>query len=197
MPETSAAPCGVVPLTATRVLGTERGDRIHAAAIRLDRDLRVDLLTLWPRPPFVTVFIAETSAVNGGGPGPRSEPEPPQCGLGHDNDQHDDGCGGQRAAPSGRAGGHGRAAEVPSHLRTHLHEVKMTLLVVYLVCRRREITDAPVDLLIEAGVCLGIALAAAATAVRFAPGRQAAMAAVHGGLRGALEGPGLCARTTR
>ncbi|MGW4958882.1 hypothetical protein ACWEPL_16780 [Nonomuraea sp. NPDC004186] len=34
------------------------------------------------------------------------------------------------------------------------------------------------DLLIEAGVCLGIALAAAATAVRFAPGRQAAMAAV-------------------
>ncbi|MEV4799359.1 hypothetical protein AB0K18_05030 [Nonomuraea sp. NPDC049421] len=34
------------------------------------------------------------------------------------------------------------------------------------------------DLLVEAGVCLGIALAAAATAVRFAPGRQAAMAAV-------------------
>ncbi|MFC4008561.1 hypothetical protein ACFOY2_15120 [Nonomuraea purpurea] len=34
------------------------------------------------------------------------------------------------------------------------------------------------DLLIEMAVCLGIALAAAATAVRFAPGRQAAMAAV-------------------
>ncbi|MFD9947318.1 hypothetical protein ACFWYW_22145 [Nonomuraea sp. NPDC059023] len=34
------------------------------------------------------------------------------------------------------------------------------------------------DLLIEVGVCLGIALAAAASAVRFAPGRQAAMAAV-------------------
>ncbi|MFF4621635.1 hypothetical protein [Nonomuraea jabiensis] len=34
------------------------------------------------------------------------------------------------------------------------------------------------DLLIEVGVCLGIALASAATAVRFAAGRQAAMAAV-------------------
>lgn len=34
------------------------------------------------------------------------------------------------------------------------------------------------DLLIEMAVCLGIALAAAATAVRFAAGRQAAMAAV-------------------
>ncbi|MFI7704196.1 hypothetical protein [Nonomuraea sp. NPDC049480] len=34
------------------------------------------------------------------------------------------------------------------------------------------------DLLVEVGVCLGIALAAAATAVRFAAGRQAAMAAV-------------------
>ncbi|MDP4503176.1 hypothetical protein [Nonomuraea turcica] len=33
------------------------------------------------------------------------------------------------------------------------------------------------DLIIKVGVCLGIALAAAATAVRFAPGRQAAMAA--------------------
>lgn len=34
------------------------------------------------------------------------------------------------------------------------------------------------DLLIEMGVCLGIGLAAAATAVRYASGRQAAMAAV-------------------
>lgn len=34
------------------------------------------------------------------------------------------------------------------------------------------------DLLIEMGVGLGVALAAAATAVRYAPGRQAAMAAV-------------------
>ncbi|WP_188194110.1 hypothetical protein [Nonomuraea sp. SYSU D8015] len=34
------------------------------------------------------------------------------------------------------------------------------------------------DLLVEVGVCLGIALAAAATAVRHASGRQAAMAAV-------------------
>ncbi|MEV0595936.1 hypothetical protein [Nonomuraea cavernae] len=34
------------------------------------------------------------------------------------------------------------------------------------------------DLLIEMGVCLGIGLASAATALRYAPGRQAAMAAV-------------------
>ncbi|MEO3863639.1 hypothetical protein [Acrocarpospora sp. B8E8] len=34
------------------------------------------------------------------------------------------------------------------------------------------------DLLVEMSVCLGIALAAAASAVRYAPGRQAAMAAV-------------------
>ncbi|MGI5282080.1 hypothetical protein ACQEVF_02005 [Nonomuraea polychroma] len=34
------------------------------------------------------------------------------------------------------------------------------------------------DLLVEVGVCLGIGLAAAATAVRYAPGRQAAMAGV-------------------
>ncbi|MBT2229955.1 hypothetical protein [Nonomuraea sp. NEAU-A123] len=34
------------------------------------------------------------------------------------------------------------------------------------------------DMLVEVGVCLGIGLAAAATAVRYAPGRQAAMAAV-------------------
>ncbi|GGT17296.1 hypothetical protein GCM10010176_072400 [Nonomuraea spiralis] len=49
----------------------------------------------------------------------------------------------------------------------------------YILTRLPEGALFPVgDLLIEAGVCLGIALAAAATAVRFAPGRQAAMAAV-------------------
>ncbi|MFC4118042.1 hypothetical protein [Nonomuraea zeae] len=49
----------------------------------------------------------------------------------------------------------------------------------YILTRLPAGTLFPVgDLLIEAGVCLGIALAAAATAVRFAPGRQAAMAAV-------------------
>ncbi|MDF2706893.1 MAG: hypothetical protein K0R62_2545 [Nonomuraea muscovyensis] len=49
----------------------------------------------------------------------------------------------------------------------------------YILTRLPEDTLFPVgDLLIEVGVCLGIALAAAATAVRFAPGRQAAMAAV-------------------
>ncbi|MEW1842963.1 hypothetical protein AB0392_33905 [Nonomuraea angiospora] len=49
----------------------------------------------------------------------------------------------------------------------------------YVLTRLPEGALFPVgDLLIEVGVCLGIALAAAATAVRFAPGRQAAMAAV-------------------
>ncbi|MFG6200029.1 hypothetical protein [Nonomuraea sp. JJY05] len=49
----------------------------------------------------------------------------------------------------------------------------------YILTRLPEGALFPIgDLLIEAGVCLGIALAAAATAVRFAPGRQAAMAAV-------------------
>ncbi|MFG1703473.1 DUF4158 domain-containing protein [Nonomuraea sp. M3C6] len=40
------------------------------------------------------------------------------------------------------------AAEAPSHLRSHPHEIKMTLLAAYLFCRGREITDALVDLLI-------------------------------------------------
>ncbi|SDH83566.1 hypothetical protein [Nonomuraea jiangxiensis] len=49
----------------------------------------------------------------------------------------------------------------------------------YILTRLPEGSLFPVgDLLIEVGVCLGIALAAAATAVRFTPGRQAAMAAV-------------------
>ncbi|WP_433427542.1 hypothetical protein [Nonomuraea sp. CA-141351] len=49
----------------------------------------------------------------------------------------------------------------------------------YILTRLPEDVLFPVgDLLIEVGVCLGIALAAAANAVRFAPGRQAAMAAV-------------------
>ncbi|MBB5782678.1 hypothetical protein [Nonomuraea jabiensis] len=49
----------------------------------------------------------------------------------------------------------------------------------YILTRLPEGALFPVgDLLIEVGVCLGIALAAAATAVRFAPGRQAAMAAM-------------------
>ncbi|NUP77452.1 MAG: hypothetical protein HOV96_07880 [Nonomuraea sp.] len=49
----------------------------------------------------------------------------------------------------------------------------------YVLTRLPEGALFPVgDLLIEVGVCLGIALAAAATAVRFASGRQAAMAAV-------------------
>ncbi|MFI7639749.1 hypothetical protein [Nonomuraea sp. NPDC049400] len=49
----------------------------------------------------------------------------------------------------------------------------------YILTRLPEDALFPVgDLLIEVGVCLGIAFAAAATAVRFAPGRQAAMAAV-------------------
>ncbi|WP_052423036.1 hypothetical protein [Nonomuraea candida] len=49
----------------------------------------------------------------------------------------------------------------------------------YALARLPEGTLFPVtDLLIEMAVCLGVALAAAATAVRHAPGRQAAMAAV-------------------
>lgn len=50
---------------------------------------------------------------------------------------------------------------------------------LYALSRLPEGSLFPVgDLLVEVGVCLGIALAAAATAVRFAAGRQAAMAAV-------------------
>ena len=49
----------------------------------------------------------------------------------------------------------------------------------YVLSRLPDGTLFPVgDMLIEVGVCLGIGLAAAATAVRYAPGRQAAMAAV-------------------
>ncbi|MEU8146510.1 hypothetical protein [Nonomuraea sp. NPDC048901] len=49
----------------------------------------------------------------------------------------------------------------------------------YVLSRLPEETLFPVgDMLIEVGVCLGIGLAAAATAVRYAAGRQAAMAAV-------------------
>ena len=40
------------------------------------------------------------------------------------------------------------AAEAPSHLRSHPHEIMVTLLAAYLYCRQREITDALVDLLI-------------------------------------------------
>jgi TnpA family transposase len=40
------------------------------------------------------------------------------------------------------------AAEAPSHLRSHPHDIKMTLLAAYLYCRSREITDTLVDLLI-------------------------------------------------
>lgn len=40
------------------------------------------------------------------------------------------------------------AAESPSHLREHPHDIKVTLLAAYLYCRRREITDVLVDLLI-------------------------------------------------
>ena len=40
------------------------------------------------------------------------------------------------------------AAEAPSHLRGHPHEIKVTLLAAYLHCRQREIIDALVDLLI-------------------------------------------------
>jgi hypothetical protein len=49
----------------------------------------------------------------------------------------------------------------------------------YVLSRLPAETLFPVgDMLIEVGVCLGIGLAAAATAVRYAAGRQAAMAAV-------------------
>jgi TnpA family transposase len=41
------------------------------------------------------------------------------------------------------------AAEAPSQLRRHPHEVKATLLAAYLYCRGREITDTLVDLLIS------------------------------------------------
>jgi len=40
------------------------------------------------------------------------------------------------------------AAEAPSHLRSHPHDTKVTLLAAYLYCRGREITDTLVDLLI-------------------------------------------------
>ena len=40
------------------------------------------------------------------------------------------------------------AAEAPSHLRAHPHEVMVTLMAAYLWCRQREITDTLVDLLI-------------------------------------------------
>ena len=40
------------------------------------------------------------------------------------------------------------AAEAPSHLRSHPHEIMVTLLAAYLYCRHREITDALADLLI-------------------------------------------------
>src|SRR6266851_5066936 len=40
------------------------------------------------------------------------------------------------------------AAEAPSHLREHPHEIKVTLVAAYLHCRQREIIDALADLLI-------------------------------------------------
>jgi Tn3 transposase DDE domain len=40
------------------------------------------------------------------------------------------------------------AAEAPSHLRSHPHDIQVTLLAAYLYCRGREITDTLVDLLI-------------------------------------------------
>ena len=52
-------------------------------------------------------------------------------------------------APKVLAGWRARvAAEAPSHLRSHPHEIMVTLLAAYLYCRQREITDALVDLLI-------------------------------------------------
>jgi hypothetical protein len=52
-------------------------------------------------------------------------------------------------APKVLAGWRARvAAEAPSHLRSHPHEVMVTLLAAYLYCRHREITDALADLLI-------------------------------------------------
>jgi TnpA family transposase len=53
-------------------------------------------------------------------------------------------------APKVLAGWRARvAAEAPSHLRSHPHEIKVTLLAAYLYCRAREITDTLVDLLIS------------------------------------------------
>src|SRR5260370_6162371 len=52
-------------------------------------------------------------------------------------------------APKVLAGWRARvAAEAPSHLRSHPHQIMVTLLAAYLYCRHREITDALVDLLI-------------------------------------------------
>lgn len=52
-------------------------------------------------------------------------------------------------APKVLAGWRARvAAEAPSHLRAHPHEIKATLLAAYLYCRGREIIDILVDLLI-------------------------------------------------
>jgi hypothetical protein len=52
-------------------------------------------------------------------------------------------------APKVLAGWRARvAAEAPSHLRSHPHEIMVTLLAAYLYCRQREITDALADLLI-------------------------------------------------
>ena len=52
-------------------------------------------------------------------------------------------------APKVLAGWRARvAAEAPSHLRSHPHEIVVTLLAAYLYCRQREITDALADLLI-------------------------------------------------
>ncbi|HEX3308196.1 MAG TPA: DUF4158 domain-containing protein, partial [Streptosporangiaceae bacterium] len=52
-------------------------------------------------------------------------------------------------APKVLAGWRARvAAEAPSHLRSHPHQIAVTLLATYLYCRQREITDALADLLI-------------------------------------------------
>jgi TnpA family transposase len=52
-------------------------------------------------------------------------------------------------APRVLAGWRARAAaQAPSHLRAHPHEVMVTLMAAYLWCRQREITDTLVDLLI-------------------------------------------------
>jgi len=52
-------------------------------------------------------------------------------------------------APRVLAGWRARvAADAPSHLRSHPHEIMVTLLAAYLYCRQREITDALADLLI-------------------------------------------------
>ncbi|MEZ0070812.1 hypothetical protein ABH927_000143 [Planotetraspora sp. GP83] len=53
-------------------------------------------------------------------------------------------------APKVRAAWRARvAAEAPSHLRSHPHDIKVTLLAAYSYCRAREITDTLVDLLIS------------------------------------------------